>query len=78
MHRHSEMASPVVRFCIDGERLLQAYTTAALRYNRLHSERIAAVMKCVESPTAAELVEAEIQKDNAKIALLTHQKAHGC
>jgi hypothetical protein len=78
MQRFDEMASPAVRFCIEREKFLQAYTTAALRYTRLHSERIFAVIKEVESPSWAELVEAEIQKDNAKITLLTHQKEHGC
>jgi hypothetical protein len=72
------MASPAVEFCIERERLVQAYTTAALRYNRLHSERIMAVIKGREPPTAAELIEAEIQKDNVKIALLTHREEHGC
>ena len=72
------MASPAVKFCIEREKFLEAYTTAALRYNGLHSERIFAVINGLESPTADELIEAEIQKDKAKFALLTHQEKHGC
>ena len=49
-----------------------------MRYNRLKTERIVAMIKGLEAPTEAELVEAETGKDNAKFAVMVHQKKHGC
>ena len=73
-----QMAFPAVKFCIERQRLVEAYTEAALRYRRLHSERIVAVIQGLEPPTSAEVVEAESKKEKAKIAVLAHQKEHGC
>ena len=36
------------------------------------------MIKGVDSPTAEELAEAEMAKENAQAALLAHQKEHGC
>ena len=74
----AQMASPAVKICSELARLSQDYTAAVLRHTQLRSERIFAVIKGLESPSAIELIEAEIQKNKAKIALLAHQKEHGC
>ena len=74
----AHMASPTVTFCIERERLAQEYSTAVLRHNRLHADRVVAVIKGLESPTATELIQAETEKEKAKIAVSAHQKEHGC
>ena len=72
------MASPEAKSCVERERLVQVYTETKLRYDTLHSERIFAVINGLQSPTTAELAEAETEKENARIALLAHRKEHGC
>jgi len=72
------MASPAIKFCIERERLVRAYTTAALRHNRLLIQRILAEIKGLEPPSPAEITEADTKKENAKIAILAHQREHGC
>ena len=75
---HTSNGNSSGKFCIDRARLAQEYTTAILRHTRLHADRVSAVIKGLGLPSAGEVIEAEIQRDNVKIALLAHQKAHGC
>jgi hypothetical protein len=72
------MATPATVLCIEKERLIRAYTDAALEYNHLNSLRVSALIRGEESPPLDEISEAEMRKENAKYAILMHLDEHGC
>ena len=72
------MGTPAGRPCVERDRLIEAYTEAAHQYDRLRSDRLFALIRGAESPTAAELTDAEAEREKAKIAILAHLKEHGC
>jgi hypothetical protein len=72
------MAAPAPILCMEKERLIRAYTDAALEYNHLNSIRIAALIRGEETPPVGQISEAEMRKENSKYAILAHMLDHGC
>ncbi len=72
------MATPAPIVCKEKERLIRAYTDAALEYNHLNSMRVTAVIKGEATPALDLISEAEVRKENAKYAILVHLEEHGC
>jgi hypothetical protein len=64
--------------CIEKERLIRAYTTAAVAYNHLNSVRVDALIRGDDPPPLDKISEAEVSKENAKYAILVHLEEHGC
>jgi hypothetical protein len=75
---HTSMTPPTPISCVVREKLIQLYEEAAKEHHRLNMTRITAVFDGPEPPSAEEVAEAQMRKENAKYVLQQHMEEHGC
>jgi hypothetical protein len=71
-------SAPLPFFCAELHRLKNYYRWAVSEYLRLQSAQTAAVINSDPVNFQRELHEAQMRKDEAKYAVLTHVEEHGC
>jgi hypothetical protein len=65
-------------YCVELRRLEDAYTWAASEYLRYQTAQLVAIINGDPFTFQRELHQAEILKDEAKYAVITHREQHGC
>ena len=72
------MAAPSPISCIEKRRLMDEFQRAVSHHNRMQVSQVAAVIRGEDFPFEREIAEAAERRDNAKYAIIAHQKDHGC
>ena len=65
-------------FCAEKQRLVEAFTTTVNVYLRMQAAQAQAVIDGLGFEFDAEIHHAHKQKDAARLAIVEHQRKHGC